>query len=142
MTADAPRIELYVRSLAPTEARDTQEAVVERLQRLDETGRISGFELALCGDCVCPSLNTAATDTGERLLRRYEAFQRWAASQDRELTGFRQRDTESLLTGTTVTGVVFPRITLAEYRNGGLAFVAPSANGTDQTGVLDRLDAY
>ncbi len=137
-----PRVELYVRSLAPADTRQTQENVVGRLQSLDARDNIRGFELALCGDCVCPTLNTATTDVGSRLLDRYDRFQQWADATDRELTGFEQRETESLLTGTTVTGVVFPRLTLAEYRDGELTFVAPSANGTEQMSVIDRIETY
>ena len=137
-----PRIELYVRSLAPAEGRKRQEAVVERLRALDADGHIAGVEVVLCADCVWPSLGTAETDVGRRLLRRYDAFREWAEARGRELVGFRRRDADSLLTGTAVTGIVFPRLALAEYRDGDLAFVAPSANGTEQTTVSDRLDVY
>lgn len=142
MTQDDPRLELYVRSLAPTDAREPQERVVERLQTLDERDRIAGFEVALCGECVCPSSVTAGTDAGKRLLDRYDAFETWADEHDRGLVGFEHKDTQSLLTDTTVTGIVFPRMTLAEYRDGQLTYVAPSSNGAEQTSVLDRLDSY
>lgn len=137
-----PRIELYVRSLAPGQSREYQEDILGRLESLDSEGRISGFEVVLCGECVCPSLKTAETDIGSRLVGRYEAFQQWAQTQDRELPGFEEKHTESLLTDTTITGVVFPRLTLAEYQEAELTFVAPSTNGTRQTSVLDRLEEY
>jgi len=137
-----PRVELYLRSLAPTETREHQEAVVETLQSLEADGRLAGFEVALCGECVCPESSTADTAVGRRLLRRYEAFEEWADERDRELVGFRERDTESLLTETTVTGIVFPQMVLAEYCEGRLDFVAPSRDGTDQTTVRDRLETY
>lgn len=137
-----PRVELYVRSLAPTDTRQEQEQVVETLRELDEEGRIAGFEVVLCGDCVCPRSVTADTDVGEFLLRRYGTFERWADARDRDLVGFERLDTRSLLTGTDVTGIVFPRMTLAEYRDGDLTYVAPSSNGTEQTSVADRLDVY
>lgn len=142
MTQHDPRLELYVRSLAPTDAREPQERVVERLETLDERGAIAGFDVALCGDCVCPSSVTADTDAGKRLLDRYDAFETWAAERDRDLVGFEHKDTQSLLTDTTVTGIVFPRMTLAEYRGGQLTHVAPSSNGVERTSVLDRLDSY
>lgn len=142
MGENPPRVEVYLRSLAPTDIRDTQEQVVETLRTLDDEGRIKGVDYTLCGECVCPSLRTAETDIAKTLLRRYESFEEWADSNDRELVGFEKRDTESLLTGTSVTGIVFPRLTLAEFRNGDLTFVAPSSNGTEQTSVDDRLDVY
>ncbi len=137
-----PRVELYVRSLAPAETRGQQEEIVEELQSLEAAGRLAGFEIALCGECVCPESSTADTAVGRRLLRRHEAFEQWAETADRELVGFRKRDTESLLTGTTVTGIVFPRMVLAEYRDGQLHFVAPSRDGNAQTAVRDRLETY
>ena len=137
-----PRVELYVRSLAPTRARETQDEVVTRLRRLGEDDRIADHEVALCGECVCPNAATATTDVGQRLLSRYDDFRAWAADHDRDLVGFQERETHSMLTDTTVTGIVFPRLTLAEYRDGDLAFVAPSRSGDTTTSVLDRLGTY
>jgi hypothetical protein len=138
----APRVELYLRSLAPTEARESQDQVVEQLRQLADEGRVASHEVALCGDCVCPNATTADTPVGKRLLARYEAFREWEAATDRELTGFEERETRSMLTDTTVTGIVFPRLTLAEYRDGELTFVAPSTNGSTTTTVADRLESY
>jgi hypothetical protein len=142
VSADPPRLELLLRSLAPVDARPAQERLVSRLQSLDDEDRIKGVDYTLCGECLCPSLNTAETDIAAFLLERYERFEAWAEENGRELVGFEERDTESLLTGATVTGIVFPRITLAEYREGSLTFVAPSTNGTEQTTVADRLETY
>ncbi|WP_246985302.1 HTH domain-containing protein [Halorientalis marina] len=142
MAGDRPRIELFLRSLAPATGRDGQERIVERLRTLDEENVVRDFEVVLCGECVCPQAATAETEPGERLLTSYEAFEAWADDRDRELSGFEQRDTKSILTGTTVTGIVFPRVVLAEYRDGDLTFVAPSADDTEKTSVSDRLSAY
>ncbi|WP_247006084.1 HTH domain-containing protein [Halorientalis litorea] len=141
MSERPPRAELFVRSLAPTDARDQQEQVVERLRTLDAEGRVSTLDVRLCGECVCPESVTAETEPGRRLLDRYEAFRQWADERGRELVGFEERDTKSLLTGSRVTGIVFPRIVLAEYRDGDLTHVTPSRNGTERTSVSDRLDA-
>jgi len=142
--ADRPRLELFVRSLAPTVGREKQERVVRRLRELDDGDRIEGFDLVICGDCVCPSAETARTEPGQRLLGRFEDFDDWAAGEDRDLVGFERREIESMLASSRgpVTGVVFPRMVLAEYRDGSLTFVAPSSNGVDQTSVVDRLEQY
>lgn len=142
MVDERPRVELYVRSLAPTNGRTEQERTVDRLRSLDDRGEIKGVDIRLCGDCVCPSLNTATTDVGELLLDRYSTFQGWAEQAGRELTGFERQQTESLLTGTTVTGISFPKLTLAEFRGGSLTFVAPSADGDSHTSVSERVDTY
>jgi hypothetical protein len=142
VTGSPPRVELFLRSLAPTAARPAQERLVSRLQSLDDEDKITGVDYTLCGECVCPSLHTAETDIAAFLLDRYERFEAWAEENGCELVGFEERDTESLLTGATVTGIVFPRMTLAEYRDGSLSFVAPSTDGVEQTTVADRLDTY
>jgi hypothetical protein len=137
-----PRVELYVRSLEPSEARDEQERVIERLRELDDEGRIRAAETVLCGECVCPMSAGSDGDIGSHLLRRYEAFKDWATNHGRTLAGFEERHTESVLTGTTLTELVFPRLTLAEYRDGRLSYVAPSTDGTETTTVADRLETY
>ncbi|WP_424016349.1 HTH domain-containing protein (plasmid) [Halorientalis pallida] len=142
MASKSPRIELFCRSLAPSTGRDYQERTLRRLRSLDERDRIRGFEVVLCGDCVCPRSAMAETNPGAQLLDRYESFQTWADENGRELVGFERRNTESLLTGTTVTGIVFPRVTMAEYREGELTFVAPSSNGSEQMSIADRLEEY
>lgn len=142
MTDGGPRVEVYLRSLAPTTARDEQERVLARLERLEARGDVAGYSVELCGECVCRSSVAARSTVGRRLLERYEQFAAWAAERDRELVGFDRLDTTSLLTGTEVTGVVFPRLTVAEFRDGELDFVAPSTNGTATTTVLERLERY
>ncbi|WP_424019334.1 HTH domain-containing protein [Halorientalis pallida] len=142
MARQSPRIELLCRSLAPSTGREQQDRIVQRLRGLDEAGRIRGFEVVLCGECVCPRAATAETDPGEFLLDRHDAFQTWAEETGRDLVGFEKRDTKSILTGATVTGIVFPRLTLAEYRDGELTFVAPSSDDGEQTTVADRLGDY
>jgi hypothetical protein len=142
MAEQRPRLELFLRSLAPSTGREQQERIVERIRTLDEENFIRGFEVVLCGECVCPRSVTAETEPGERLLSSYESFSEWAVETDRELVGFEERDTKSILTGTKVTGIVFPRVVIAEYRSGELTFVAPSSDGESKTTVADRLSAY
>jgi hypothetical protein len=138
----SPRIELYVRSLAPTDIRDQQEAVLERLEGLDTNDMITGFEVVVCGETVCPSSVTAQTEIGQRLLARHRAAKQWAEENDRELVGFEKHGTNTTIAGTTVTGVSFPRMLLFEFRDSSLSFVAPSTAGSETTSVCERLDAY
>jgi hypothetical protein len=142
MAEHRPRLELFLRSLAPSTGREQQERIVERVRTLDDEDFVRDFEVVLCGECVCPRSVTAETEPGERLLNSYERFTEWADETDRELVGFEERDTKSILTGTRVTGIVFPRVVIAEYRSGELAFVAPSRDGGSETAVTDRLSAY
>ena len=139
---DPPRVELYVRSLAPTDIRDRQEQVLERLTHLDSDDTITDFEVVVCGETVCPSSITAETDIGQRLLARHRTAKQWAEDRDRTLIGFDHHETNTTIAGTTVTGVSFPRMLLLEFRVGSLSFAAPSRDGSETTSVLDRLASY
>jgi len=129
------RVELFVRSLAPDTARRQQEAVIERLRRLEERGSLGSVELYVAGQCICPSTVAAETETGQFLLDRFEAFREWATSNDVDLAGFQDRCVDSSLTGETVTGITFPRLCLAVYDTTDLHFVAPIAGDDDETTV-------
>jgi hypothetical protein len=142
MTEAQPRVELYVRSLAPTDGRAEQERVVRLLRDLEASGRIAEFELVVCGDCVCPSLLTAQTDLGRRLLGRYREFEQWAEQRGRRLVGFEHRHVDSELRDDSVTAIHFPRLALAEYRDRDLTFVAPSRTDGTASTVTGRLQQY
>ncbi|MFY4814749.1 HTH domain-containing protein [Haloarcula sp. AONF1] len=132
------RLELFVRSLAPETARPQQEAVIERLRDLAD--EVADTELYVTGDCVCPSTVAAETETGRFLLDRYEAFEEWADESGVELVGFRNRCVDSSMTGETVTGIQFPRLTLAVFADDQLRFVAPAIRNGTETTVADAQD--
>ena len=138
----SPRIELYVRSLSPTDIRETQEQVIEQLTSLKTDGHIEEFEVVVTGTCVCPSSITAETAVGQRLLDRYETVEDWATEHDRELVGFEHREAKSTFLETQLSGISFPRMLLVEVRDGAVHHVAPSKNGTETTSVQDRLETY
>jgi uncharacterized protein (DUF2342 family) len=133
---------MYVRSLAPTDIRETQEQVFERLQELDAAGTLTEFEVVVCGEVVCPSSITAETEIGQRLLTRHRSARQWADDRNRKLVGFERRAANSTLAGTPVSGVSFPRMLLFEFRGDSLSFVAPSRADTETTSVSDRLESY
>lgn len=62
---DRPRVELYLRSLAPETARAEQDRIVERLRRLEEEGRVRALDVHVCGRCLCSSTAAAETDPGQ-----------------------------------------------------------------------------
>ena len=136
---ERPRVELYLRSLAPGAGRDEQDRVVERLQRLDGSDCVRALEVHVCGTCVCSSTPAAETDPGQFLLSRFDQFESWADDHGRSLVGFRRQCVDSSLAGGMVTGVRFPRMTVAEFVGGDLRFVAPSRGSTTVT-VTDRVD--
>lgn len=134
-----PRVELFVRSLAPETARASQETIIQTLRDLEKTGTLDSVELHVAGECVCPSTAAAETDTGQFLLSRYETFTEWATSQDVELVGFRNRCVDSMLCGDTVTGISFPRLCIAVFERNEVELVAPVSDASETVSVEDTV---
>jgi hypothetical protein len=125
---EGTHVELYVRSLSPTDTRGSQESTLRRLQRTDA---VDSIEVIVTGDRICPETVAASTEIGAALLEKFEQFERWASETDRTLEpAFRRETGRSLLTGESVSGACFPDRALAEYRNGTLSFVAPCLEGS------------
>jgi hypothetical protein len=137
-TADADlRLEPVVRSLAPETARPQQEAVIGQLQRLADSETVTATDVYVTGDCGCPSMVAAETETGQFLLERYETFESWTTANDVELVGFRNRCVDSSMTGETVTGIEFPRLCRAVYADETLLLVAPVVTDEGETTIAD-----
>lgn len=120
-----PRIEVFVRSLAPDTARPQQDDLIQRLQALASENEIESIDFYVTGDCVCESTAAAETDTGQFLLDRFQQFEAWASESGVDLVGFRERCVDSALSMTTVTGHQFPRITIAVFVDDELSLVTP-----------------
>jgi hypothetical protein len=143
---DAPTpvtVELHVRSLAPQGGRDQQESAIERLDRLATDGRIDEFSVDVWGQQVSLSTASARTDAGRAVLDRVEAFREWADETGRSVESFFEtRRVASEITDQQYVSLVLPTLTLAEYRDGDLSFVAPCSDGGTVTTVTDRIDGY
>lgn len=120
--------ELFVRSLAPTGARSPQTAVLERLNRLETTGRLATYTVTIWGRGICPKGAGAQTAIGQRILKTIEEFDRWA--QRRSLTfpaGFTEQDGGSLVDDPQPV-ISLPTLCLAVREGETLRCVAPCAN--------------
>ncbi|PSP52646.1 hypothetical protein BRC95_08695 [Halobacteriales archaeon QS_5_68_33] len=135
------RLELYVRSLLPDGAHGRQEAVIERLERLDAEDAIEGFSVIVWGKQVAPESAGAHTEEGEYILNRVAEFKQWALSNNVSLESFYQRQSvENETSERSYDAMVLPVMGLAEYRDGELVHVAPCTGGTDVHTITDRLD--
>ncbi|MFB6164873.1 MAG: HTH domain-containing protein [Haloarculaceae archaeon] len=134
-------VELYVRSLGPRAGIDRQERAVERLDALAAKGALAAFSVSVWGRRVSLSTTTARTDAGQSVLERVDAFRAWAEDAGRSVESFfeTQRVT-SELADREYAALVLPALTLSEYRDGDLAFVAPSSDGGSVCTVADRID--
>lgn len=138
---DTVRLELYVRSLAPTGCRSRQEGVVDRLAQLESGGLIEEYTVDVWGRQL--SLEGSPRSEAEaRIRERIEAFQSWARTHGRSLDRFFPVDTvHSELTGEEYTCVRVPVMTLAEYEGETLRFVTPSSDRETTHTVADHLEA-
>jgi hypothetical protein len=137
----SPRIELYVRSLLPDGAHNRQEAVIERLQRLDAEDRISDFSVIVWGKQIARESAGARTDEGEYILNRVAEFKQWALSNNVSLESFYQRHAvENDVTDEEYTAMVLPVMGLAEYEGEELRHVAPCTDGDTVHTIMERLD--
>jgi hypothetical protein len=139
--SQAPQIELYVRSLLPNGAQARQEAVIERLERLDADGVIGGFSVIVWGKQIARESAGAHTDEGRYILNRVAEFRQWALSNNVSLESFYQtREVGNDATGEEFTATVLPVMGLAEYQDGELGHVAPCTEGDVVHTITDRLD--
>ncbi|MFC6973835.1 HTH domain-containing protein [Halomicroarcula sp. GCM10025709] len=140
--APAPHIELYVRSMLPDGAHERQEAVLDRLDRLDREDEIEGFNVVVWGKQIAPESAAANTEEGKYILNRVAEFKQWALSNNVSLESFYQSgEVESEVTDEAYDAMVLPVMGLAEYRDGELSHVAPCTEGDVVHTIMDRLEA-
>jgi len=137
----APHIELYVRSLMPDGAHERQDAVIERLETLDQNDEIEGFSVIVWGKQVSRESAAAHTEEGEYILNRVAEFKQWALSNNVSLESFYQTHVvENDATDEAYDAMVLPVMGLAEYVGGELRHVAPCTDGDEVHTITDRLD--
>lgn len=131
-------VELYVRSLTSWAGRPQQEAVINRLERLNATDGIDEFTVHVWGQQV--PLSTT-TDAGQSVLDRVAEFREWAADTGRSLDrAFRTRQVDSEFVDEQYETLVLPMVVLAEYQDDDLRYVAPCSENGEVCTVRDRLD--
>ncbi|QLH83094.1 HTH domain-containing protein [Halosimplex pelagicum] len=141
MTGTQPRIELYVRSLLPDGAHNRQEAVIDRLERLDAEDEIEGFSVIVWGKQIARDSSGARTEEGEYILNRVAEFKQWALSNNVSLESFYQKhDVANDATDEPHSAIVLPVMGLAEYEGEELRHVAPCTAGDEVHTIMDRLD--
>ena len=134
-------LEFFVRSLAPNQCYPQQQAIVQRLRRLETEGTITEFGLDVWGDQIAGSRNVQS-ERHSRYRTRLAAFRDWAEAHDMSLRpGFQAETIHSEFTGETVTRIRLPIMTLAEYDGGNHRFVSPSSDGDSHFSVTDHIAA-
>ncbi|WP_136717174.1 HTH domain-containing protein [Halorientalis salina] len=141
-TPEAVTVDLHVRSLVPRAGHTQQNAAIERLDDLESAGLLGAFNVHVWGHQVSLSTAAAQTDAGQFVLDRVERFREWADETGRSIDSFFEtRRVESELRNEEYAALVLPSLTLAEYHDDELAFVAPCSDGDAVCTVEDRVDA-
>lgn len=129
-------VDLYARSDTPVP--EWRDAVLDRLRRLRDRGRIAGFEVHSWPRAVSLPL---ADRTDDGIPGTVRTFERWAVRHDVRLRPpFGVRRTRSAITGETDELLVLPVVFLAA-RDDDLVWVAPATDGESTVTVDDALDA-
>ena len=131
------RLTLYVRSLDPRQRQGRQTAILHRLRSLAASGTIQAYDVTIWGRRLPVRAADAQTALGARLCTRLTLFGEWARRNgyDFEQT-FPARRVDAELTGEHYEVRELPQLTLAEFHDDALAFLAP----TEQTRIEERLD--
>jgi len=131
-------VELFVRSLAPSDDCGHAEAVIRRLDDLAD--RPLEYEVHVWGEAVGLEPPLADTDPARFVLDRVASFREWAERNDAELVGFEARETRCEFTDSHLRLLSLPTVVLATYRNDDLVGVAPVRTPDGTVSVEEYLD--
>ena len=135
-TSSTRRVELFVRADLPTPSDERRTAVEERLEALQCSGVIDGFETTVWEKRV-----PVEGGSGQLERSRYNEFAAWAADAGACLAPFFDtRECYSWETCERRTELVMPALCLAIYEDDELAQVAPFARGGTPHSTEDVLD--
>ena len=139
--ADAVKVDLFVRSLAPGfGVRRHQQEVYERLRALERDGVLDAVSLNVWGEATCTEGPLAETTACRRVRSRVDRFRDWAASQDvRVELPFSERTVQSRVVDESYAELVLPELCAAVRVEDTLALVVPCLAGDYPIGVEDVL---
>jgi hypothetical protein len=132
--------ELFVRSLAPRGAHDCQQAVIDRLDRLQQNGQIESVTCTVWGDRICPETASRVTD-GQKALRDIARLRRWTSKHSVSLTPFFEEREVEPIEEEPYTVIVPPILCLAISRDDELWGVFPCDKDGESLSAMDGLDA-
>lgn len=135
--SDQLRVEFYTRSYMPEGAEDTQQRVLDRLDRLSERGVLDDWECHVWGKRVCTS---GPGTFGHEAIETVGQFRAWAERNGVSiLPFFDERTQHSQITGEEYSEIVFPVMCAALYRGDKLAGVYPHADDDSVVTIPDFL---
>lgn len=140
-TATQTSVELYVRSLAPTAAVQSQLERSQRLESLVDEGEFETCSVHVVGRGIVHDGPYELASTYRLLQRRIREIRAWAEDHDATVPGLRTRTVrESCLQETGYTVTTVPRNFLLEFEGGSLRQCSPSIQDGERFSVDDHLD--
>lgn len=134
------RVELYVRTLAPSGARETQEAIIDRLIDLERAGVVDEIDVTVWGDAVPLSGASVHVGAGAVVADRIRAFHAWCENRRASLEPFFTWSVvDSSLSGEAYRRVVPPHRCLAVYVGDTLREVYPRTIDGEPQSLQDGL---
>lgn len=131
-----PSVELFVRSLSPTEKPASDHA--KQVRHLESEGHVDTASVTVWGHEV--DLSTPAPDTGQFILDRVATFRSWADDNGVTMKPFFEiREVQSTITCEEYAALRLPVCCLAEFENDELVHVAPYSTGEAICSVADRI---
>lgn len=132
-------VELFVRSLAPQGAHGRQQALIERLERLQQDGHIKSMNCTVWGDQICPETAQRVTD-GRKALQAINRLQEWAAKHNVSLRPFFEERVVRSMCEESYTVIVPPVSCLAISRGEDLWAVFPCLKDDQPLSAMEGLD--
>lgn len=132
------RVELFVRSFAPTGAHEQQQAIVDRLVELAAENRIGTISSTVWGDRICPGTASKLT-TGQSILDDIDRFREWAQRHGASLEPFFEEHEVRSMFEDAHTVIVPPVLCLAVSDGDELWGVFPCVSRGEVCSVMDGL---
>lgn len=140
--SDDVRIDVFVRSLgAPMPVQMTQAAIFERLDELEDIGRIDRFNVHIWGDRLYRNEPCSDSSVGRFVQNRIDEFEQWAERKAEVELPFETTSCQPFLADREFHCVTLPRIGLGAYVDGELAGFVPSGFEGVDVSVPEYLDA-
>lgn len=135
------RVDVFLRSLgAPTGSEGTQARVIERLEELEEQGRIDTYTVSVWGEQIRPGNRCARTPVGQYMLDKIEALQAWSRDTPGATVPFENKTVSSFVTEGAHEVVKLPRICLSVRADQDIAAVLPVRFDNRPLSVREYLD--
>lgn len=136
----APRVELFVRSLA-TPDHPAVASTIDRLERLSSAGAIADTTVTVWGERIEPRAAIRRTAPGTLILDRLAQFEDWSSRNGLTLEPFfEERVSTNRFTSESHTTYVLPSMAAAELQDETLVRMSPCSDGETTFSVPDLID--